>query len=125
MTNTVLLIGRLTKDIEVRYNENEVGIGNFTIAVTRNYKNINGEYETDFINCVCFKHIVDTMKQYTKKGDLLGIKGRLQTRNYEDKKGIKHYVTEVIVEKISFLSSRKEPTIIDGKTPIVTDEMPF
>lgn len=131
MTNTVILIGRLTKNIEIRYTEKEMPIGNFTIAINRQYKNINGEYETDFINCVVYSQIAKTMAEYTVKGDLIGVKGRLQTRTYEDKEGKKHYITEVIAEKITFLQNKKkeEPKIIDGKTPIVVDteqfELPF
>ena len=131
MTNTVILIGRLTKEVEIRYTEKEMPIGNFTIAVNRQFKNTNGDYETDFINCVIFGEIAKSMSQYTTKGDLIGIKGRLQTRTYEDKENKKHYITEVIAERITYLQNKKkeEPKIIDGKTPIVVDteqfELPF
>ena len=108
MNNTILLVGRLTKNIELRYTESEKAIGNFTIAVNRDYKNQNGEYETDFFNCVVYGKVAETMQQYTQKGDLVGVRGRLQNRNYEDKEGNKHYVTEIITEKLTFLSKAKE-----------------
>ena len=108
MNNIILLVGRLTKNIELRYTESEKAIGNFTIAVNRDYKNQNGEYETDFFNCVVYGKVAETMQQYTQKGDLVGVRGRLQNRNYEDKEGKKHYVTEVITEKLTFLSKTKE-----------------
>ena len=106
--NTVILIGRLTKEVELRYTEKELPIANFTIAINRDYKNENGEYETDFINCVAFQQSAKLMGEYTHRGDLIGVKGRLQTRNYEDKEGKKHYITEVIVERITFLQTKKE-----------------
>ena len=106
--NTVILIGRLTKEVELRYTEKELPIANFTIAINRDYKNEKGEYETDFINCVVFQQSAKLMGEYTHKGDLIGIKGRLQTRNYEDKEGKKHYITEVIAERITFLQTKKE-----------------
>lgn len=106
--NTVILIGRLTKEVELRYTEKELPIANFTIAINRDYKNENGEYETDFINCVAFQQSAKLMGEYTHKGDLIGVKGRLQTRNYEDKEGKKHYITEVIAERITFLQAKKE-----------------
>jgi single-strand DNA-binding protein len=108
MNNTILLVGRLTKDSELRYTESEKAVGNFNIAVNREYKNENGEYETDFFNCVAYGKVAETMQQYTHKGDLVGVKGRLQSRNYEDKEGKKHYVVEVIAERITFLQAKKE-----------------
>lgn len=106
--NKIILIGRLTKDLELRYTENNKAIGTFSIAINRDYKNENGEYETDFINCVVFNQIAETMSKYTHKGDLIGIIGRLQSRTYEDKENKKHYVVEVMVEKVEFLQTKKE-----------------
>ena len=107
MINSVVIIGRLTRDIEVRYTEDNKAIGNITIAVPRSFKNANGEYESDFINCVLFREIAERVKEYTHKGDLIAVRGRIQTRNYEDKEGNKKYITEVVAEKISFLSMKK------------------
>lgn len=106
--NKVCLTGRTTKDIELKYNQNNVAITSFTLAVTRKFKNQNGEYESDFINCIAYKSTAELLNKYVKKGDLLGIEGRIQTRNYEDKDGKRVYVTEVIVDSIDFLQSRKD-----------------
>ena len=106
--NNVCLTGRITKNIELKYNQNNVAITSFTLAVTRKFKNQNGEYESDFINCIAYKSTAELLNKYVKKGDLLGIEGRIQTRNYEDKDGKRVYVTEVIVDSIDFLQSRKD-----------------
>lgn len=106
--NKVCLTGRTTKDIELKYNQNNVAITSFALAVTRKFKNQNGEYESDFINCIAYKSTAELLNKYVKKGDLLGIEGRIQTRNYEDKDGKRVYVTEVIVDSIDFLQSRKD-----------------
>ena len=105
--NVVVLIGRIIKDIEVRYTEKDLAVSNFTIAVRKDYKNVNGEYESDFINCVSFGIISEYLNKYANKGDLVAVKGRIQTRNYEDKEGNKRYITEVFVDKTTLLSSRK------------------
>ena len=106
--NKVCLTGRITRNIELKYNQNNVAITSFTLAVTRKFKNQNGEYESDFINCIAYKSTAELLSKYVKKGDLLGIEGRIQTRNYEDKDGKRVYVTEVIVDSIDFLQSRKD-----------------
>ena len=106
--NRVCLNGRLTKDIDLRYTQNNVAVASFTLAVTRKFKNQNGDYESDFINCVAYKKTAELMNEWLKKGDLIGIEGRIQTRSYDDKNGKKVYVTEVIVESIDFLASKKE-----------------
>ena len=106
--NKVCLTGRITKNIELKYNQNNVAITSFTLAVTRKFKNQNGEYESDFINCIAYKSTSELLNKYVKKGNLLGIEGRIQTRNYEDKDGKRVYVTEVIVDSIDFLQSRKD-----------------
>ena len=108
--NKVVLLGRLTKDIELRYTESNVAVGNLTLAVKRRIKNTNGEYESDFINCTCWKETAETMNKYLKKGDQVLVEGRIQTRNYEDKDGNKRYATEVVIEHMDFVSSKKEQT---------------
>lgn len=105
--NKVCLTGRTTKDIELKYNQNNIAITGFTLAVTRKFKNQNGEYESDFINCIAYKSTAELLNKYVKKGDLLGIEGRIQTRNYE-KDGKRVYVTEVIVDSIDFLQAKKD-----------------
>lgn len=106
--NKVCLTGRTTKDIELKYNQNNVAITSFTLAVTRKFKNQSGEYESDFINCIAYKSTAELLNKYVKKGDLLGIEGRIQTRNYEDKDGKRVYVTEVIVDSMDFLQAKKD-----------------
>lgn len=108
MINSVVLVGRLTKEVEIRYTKNEKAVGNFTLAVNRRYKNQNGETDTDFIDCTLFGAIAETLSKYSTKGDLLGVNGSLQKRCYEDKEGNKKYLTEVMVEKITFLQAKKE-----------------
>lgn len=120
--NITMLVGRLTKDSELRFTENEKKVGNFTLAINRDYKNTNGEYETDFINCVVFGEQAETLNKYTQKGDLIGVQGRFQTRNYEDKEGKKHYITEVLVHKVQFLStknSQKNENNVESFDPYV------
>ena len=106
--NKVCITGRLVKDIEIRYTQNNVAVTQFTLAVTRKFKNANGDYESDFINCVTYRNTAEVLSKYTKKDDLIGIEGRIQTRNYENQEGKKVYVTEVIVESVDFLASKKE-----------------
>lgn len=108
MLNQTVIVGRLVKEPELRETEGGNKVTNITLAVPRSFKNQNGEYDTDFINCVLWKGIAESTTQYVKKGDLLGIKGRLNTRNYEDQdKNIK-FVTEVVAEKVTFLSSKNK-----------------
>lgn len=108
MLNNVVLVGRLTADVEVKEIKKDVKVARFTLAVQRTYKNEEGNYETDFIQCNVWNNIADNMKEYCKKGDLVGVKGSLQSSSYEDKEGNKKYVTDVRVEKVTFLSSKKE-----------------
>lgn len=107
MLNQIVLVGRLVKEVELRETENGNKVTNITIAVPRSYKNINGEYDVDFISCVLWKGIAENTVEYVKKGDLLGVKGRLQSRSYEIEDEKKH-VMEVIVEKVTFLSSKNK-----------------
>jgi single-strand DNA-binding protein len=115
MINSIILVGRLTKNIEIRFTSNEKAVGNFTIALNRKFKNQNGEYETDFIDCVIFGKQAETMAQYTKKGDLIGAEGSIQKRTYEDKEGNKRYTTEIMVEKITFLQTNKKEKIEENE----------
>ena len=107
MKNVIFLIGRLTNDIELKKSENDKNYASLTIAVQREYKNTDSLYETDFIRCVLWNEIAKRVKEYCKKGDLIGIKGRLQNRSYDDNNETK-YITEVIADKVSFLSSKKD-----------------
>lgn len=107
MMNQMVLIGRLAKDPEVKELEDGKSVSNITLAVSRSYKNSDGEYETDFISCVLWDGIAESTAEYCKKGDLIGIKGRIQTRSYTDEEENKKTVTEVVAEKVTFLSSKK------------------
>ena len=106
MLNQVVVVGRLVRDPELRETESGNKVTYITLAVPRSYKNSNNEYETDFIDCTLWKGIAESTSEYCHKGDLLGIKGRLQTGSYE-KDGEKKYTTDVIAEKITFLTSKK------------------
>lgn len=105
--NNVNLIGRLTKAVDLRYTQNGVAYGSFTIAVNRRFKNQNGEREADFINCVIWKKSAENLANFTQKGSLIGVSGAIQTRNYDNQQGQRVYVTEVLVENFDFLESRK------------------
>ena len=106
--NTVNLIGRLTKDIELRYTTSGKAVGSFSLAVTRQFKNENGERESDFFNCVIWGKSAENLANFTGKGAQIGVNGRLQTRNYENQQGQRVYVTEVVVDNFTFLESRAE-----------------
>ena len=104
--NKAFLIGRLTREPELKYTASNVAIVNFSIAIDRQYTNEQGEKETDFINIVAFKKQAENVKKYVTKGSLVAIDGRIQTRNYDDKDGKKVYVTEVLAERVQFLNSK-------------------
>lgn len=106
MLNQTVIVGRLVREPELRETENGTKVTNITLAVPRSYKNVDGEYETDFISCVLWKGIAENTVEYVKKGDLLGVKGRLQTRSFQVDDSSKKQVTEVIAEKVTFLSSK-------------------
>ena len=107
MLNQVVLVGRLVRDPELRESEGGKSYTNITLAVPRNYKNSNGEYETDFIDCRLWTGVAESTAEYCKKGDLIGVKGRVESRSYE-KDDEKRYVTEIIAEKVTFLSNKRE-----------------
>mgnify|MGYP000579459325 FL=1 len=103
MLNQTVLVGRLVQDPEIKELENGQRVSYITLAVPRSWKNPDGIYETDFINCIVWNNIADNVKEYCKKSDLLGIKGRVQTKQEENKN-----IIEIVAEKVTFLSSRKE-----------------
>ncbi|RJE47372.1 MULTISPECIES: single-stranded DNA-binding protein [unclassified Dehalobacter] len=106
MLNRVVLIGRLTKDPELRYTPNGVAVASFTLAVDRNYKNSQGEKETDFIPCVVFRQLAELCANYLAKGRLAAVDGRIQVRSYDGQDGQKRWVTEVLGENVRFLSPK-------------------
>ena len=107
MINNVVVVGRLTRAVDLRYTSNGTAYASFTLATDRDFKNQNGEKETDFINCVMWRKPAENLANYTKKGSLIGVSGRIQTRNYENEQGQRVYVTEVLAEKFSFLERAK------------------
>lgn len=104
--NKAILIGRLTKDPELRTTPTGRNVCQFSVAVSRNFTNANGERETDFINCVVWDKQAENLVKYQKKGNQIAVEGRIQTRNYDDKDGKKVYVTEILASNISFLDSK-------------------
>jgi single-strand DNA-binding protein len=105
LLNRVILIGRLTKDPELRYTPAGVAVTQFTLAVDRNFKDQAGEREADFINIVTWRQLAETCANYLRKGRLTAVEGRIQTRNYDNNEGKKVYVTEVVADNVRFLES--------------------
>lgn len=105
--NNANLVGRLTRPVDLRYTQTGIAYGSFTLAVTRKYKNKDGEREADFINCVIWKKGAELLANYTQKGSLIGVSGPIQTRSYDNQQGQRVYVTEVLVENFDFLESQK------------------
>ena len=105
MMNQMMIVGRLVDNPTLEKTENGKKVMNMTMAVPRTYKNAEGAYDTDFVDCVLWEGIAETTAEYCKKGDILGVRGRVQTDLYE-KDGQKHKSTKIIAEKVSFLSTR-------------------
>lgn len=108
MLNNVSLVGRLTKNAELKYTPSNQAVATFTLAVNRSFKNQNGDREADFINCVIWRQQAENLANWAKKGALIGIVGRIQTRNYENQQGQRVYVTEVVADNFQLLESRKD-----------------
>ncbi|MBO1123773.1 single-stranded DNA-binding protein [Enterococcus casseliflavus] len=106
MINNVTLVGRLTKDPELRYTANGTGVATFTLAINRNFTNQAGEREADFVQCVIWRKPAETLANYARKGTLLGVTGRIQTRSYDNQQGQRVYVTEVVAENFQLLESK-------------------
>lgn len=111
MLNQTVLVGRLVRDPELHETDSGRKVTNITLAVPRSYKNLNGEYDTDYISCVLWKGVAESTVEYCRRGDLVGVKGRIQSRNIELEDETKKQIVEVVAEKITFLSSKhKEET---------------
>lgn len=108
MLNSVNLCGRLTHDIDLRYTQSGKAVGSFSLAVNRNFKNKDGEYEADFINCTIWGKSAENLANFVKKGSPINVTGHLNTRNYQNKQGQTVYITEVIVEHFDLLGSSKD-----------------
>ncbi|HAM2065720.1 TPA: single-stranded DNA-binding protein [Listeria monocytogenes] len=115
MMNRVVLVGRLTKDPDLRYTPAGAAVATFTLAVNRPFKNAQGEQEADFINCVVWRKPAENVANFLKKGSLTGVDGRVQTRNYEGNDGKRVYVTEIVAESVQFLEPKQNA--VEGSTP--------
>ena len=108
MLNNVILVGRLTQDPEIIEIEGSKKVTTVILAVNRNFKNSDGLYDTDFIRCILWNSIASTTTEYCRVGDVIGVKGRLQTSKYEDENKKIHYIMDVIAERVTFLSTNKK-----------------
>ena len=108
MINNVVLVGRLTRNLELKYTTSNKAAVNFTLAVNRNFKNERGELQADFIGCTAYGKQAENMARFLNKGSLIGVEGRISTRNYQGKDGKTVYITEVIADKVNFLESKKQ-----------------
>ncbi|WP_100011684.1 single-stranded DNA-binding protein [Lentibacillus sediminis] len=106
MLNRVVLVGRLTKDPDLRYTASGVAVANFTVAVDRPFSNQQGEREADFIRCVVWRRPAENLANYMKKGSMIGVDGRVQTRNFEGQDGKMVFMTEIVADSVQFLESR-------------------
>lgn len=123
--NKIILIGRMTKDIEIRYTQNQKEVGSFDLAVNRNYKNSNGEYDTDFFKCIAWGNLAKTIQTYTSKGSQIAIEGRVENRTYQANDGTNRYVTEVVVEGMQLLDSKKNNTTNNQEEIYSGEDLPF
>ena len=115
--NKIILVGRLTKDPEVRTTSAGFNTVNFTVAVNRNFKNKDGNYDADFLPCVAFRQTADFVSKFFKKGSMISLDGRVQTRSYDAQDGSKRYVTEVVVENVEFVGGKND----NGSGPVNND----
>lgn len=112
--NSVQLVGRLTKEVDLKFTSSGVAVGSFTLAVNRSFTNQQGEREADFINCVIWRKSAENLANFTRKGSQIGVEGRIQTRSYENQQGQRVYVTEVVVNNFYLL----EPRSVTEQRPI-------
>ncbi|GAA5416217.1 single-stranded DNA-binding protein A [Paraliobacillus ryukyuensis] len=108
MMNRVVLVGRLTKDPNLRYTPNGIAVANFTIAVNRPFSSQQGNHEADFVNCVIWRRPAENLANFMNKGNLIGVDGRIQTRNFEGQDGKMVFVTEVLAGSVQFLESKNK-----------------
>lgn len=145
MINSVALTGRLTRDPELKYTQGGTAVTSFSLAVDRSFTNQQGQRETDFIGCVVWRKAAEQLANTVHKGNLIGIEGRIQTRNYDNQQGQRVYVTEVMVDRFSYLESKnatqgqqqsqpaqqtgqsntRSTTKNDGGIDISDDDLPF
>lgn len=137
MINRTVLVGRMTKDVDLRYTQAGKAVGNFTLAVNRPFKNQQGEQEADFINCTIWGKGAENLANYMKKGSQVGADGRIQTRTYEGNDGKTVFITEVIADSVQFLESKSSqsgnqsnqssepPKDMGGPIDISDSDLPF
>lgn len=128
MINNVVLVGRMTRDADLRMTQGNTAVASFTLAVNRNFKNQAGEREADFINCVIWRQQAENLANWAKKGALIGVTGRIQTRNYENDQGQRVYITEVVAENFQLLESRGQQQSNSGYSELADIdelELPF
>lgn len=113
--NNVSIVGRITREVEIRYAQNQTAVCGFNVAVNRTFKNAQGQYEADFIPCVAIGKSAEFMGKYVRKGDLLSVTGRIQTRTYQDQNGQNRAVTEVVVDNVSNLSPKPQDAPVPPK----------
>lgn len=116
MINKVILVGRLTKDPELKSTQSNIYFANFTLAVNRQFADENGERQADFINCIVWRKQAENLCRFQKKGALIGVEGRIQTRTYESDQGTR-YITEVVCDSVQYLSSKGESTDTNDMSP--------
>lgn len=119
MVNQIVLVGRIARTPETKVTENGKKYSTLTLAVPRNYKNQNGEYDTDFLDCTLWAAVAESTSEYCQTGDMIGVKGRIQTRIIETPEGTKKKKTEIIAEKVTFLTSnpsRKKTEVLEEET---------
>ncbi|GLB59011.1 single-stranded DNA-binding protein [Cytobacillus sp. NCCP-133] len=122
MINQVTLVGRLTRDPEVKRTQEGTPVTNVTLAVNRQYRNQKGEIEADFVSCTLWKKTAENTAQYCRKGSLIGITGRIQTRHYDNQENKRVYVTEVVAEMVRFLEPRRAEEV---PVAVIKEELPF
>ena len=124
MINRVILTGRLTNNPELKYTTAGNAVATFNLAVNRQFKNQNGEREADFIRCIIWRKSAENLTNFTHKGSLIGVEGRIQTRSYENQQGQRVYVTEVIVDSFALLESRQDNQQ-GAPVDVADDQLPF
>ena len=132
--NKFVGVGRLTRDVELKHTGGGHAVANFTLAVNRRFKGENGEYEADFLNCVAWRGTAEAVANYVKKGQQLAVEGSVQTRSYDNNEGKKVYVTEILVDNVTFIDNKQASkqtsstaSVLDEgvKIDINSDELPF
>ncbi len=124
MVNQIVLVGRIARSPEIKTTETGKKYASLTLAVPRNYRNVNGEYDTDFLDCTLWTNVAESTNEYCKTGDMIGVKGRVQSRIVESPDGVRRRKTEIVAERVTFLTSnpnrKKEEIVVDEQKE--TDE---